>query len=164
MIWKLEGRKRGWQWYFERACLYSPQRTSFSLIRHVHHNSLWISECPQRMNATFTSLSTFLHTAERRIHHHQADTIDTDHATLKLARNAKCLVDVLSEHAGHEAKVCVVGERNDLLFRLEGLNDADWAEDLFTVDFRRRIDVHEDSWLDEVALNIYHGQRGGSHT
>jgi hypothetical protein len=134
MIWRQEGRKLGWRWYFDSSTLYSLEIISL-LVRHVDHDGLWVRKRSQGMNSAFPPLSTLLGTSERRIQHHQANTIDTNHAALELARNAQCLVDVLSEHASHEAEVGVVGQRHGLFFRLEGLDDADGAEDLLTVDF-----------------------------
>jgi hypothetical protein len=106
------------------------------------------------MNSAFSPLSALLGTSERRIQHHQTDTIDADHAALEFARNAQCLVDILGEDACHEAEVGVVGQGHDLFFRLERLDDADGAEDLLTMDFRCWIDVYKDRRLDEIALLV----------
>src|SRR5450432_3911097 len=114
------------------------------------------------MNTAFPSLSAFLNAAEGRILHHQANAVDTHHAALEFACNAHCLVNVLREHASHEPEIGVVRERHNLLLRLEGLDDADGAEDLFTVDFRCWIDVNKDGRLNKVALVVWQSAYGFS--
>lgn len=95
---------------------------------------------------------TLLDTSERNPRVTVLTTIDPDHTGLDLRGDAVRALQVLREDGRAETVARVVGAADGFLFRGEGHDGDDGAEDLFAVDTHGVRDVREDGGLDEVAI------------
>lgn len=83
-----------------------------------------------------------------------ADAVDAHDARVEPGGQTQGPVDVLREDAGHQAVHAIVGAIDDLLLRLELVEDGDGAEDLVFVDGGVGGGVGKQGRLDEVALEL----------
>ena len=82
----------------------------------------------------------------------QADAVDANDARIKPSSQPQGSVDILCEHASHQAVYTVVGALNDLCLCVKLVDDGDGAKDLVFVDGGIGGGVGKEGRLDEVAL------------